>query len=513
MPPRTGAPTAATMWQARRLFGLGKLEWHAVRGIAARPADIGRSVARSVFSRGSRAAGDGAPTRPADDVRPADDAMSRRRRDPPSPATRTISARPVLAEAPYLWLPTLAAVALLLFLVGPLGSMVQQPIVTTERLLIYGGVVAFVAVYLWAIPADLAGRARGRAAPATALLALLALVISLLDRQPDWTVLFIATATAAGRITPSRVAVGAVAAVAVLAALVLLFSGRLPVAAVESAFETALVGLVVLSFSQLERTAHQLALAQAEVARLAADSERARIARDLHDLLGHSLSLIALKTELARRMLERDPRRAAAELTEIEAVARNSLRDVREAVAGYRQVNLDTELDGARMALVAAGIEVTIERPAADLDPSVDPLLGWIVREGITNVVRHSAASRCAITIEALPAATRLEIVDDGRGPDPRRVNLSLPPGSGLAGIRERVLAAGGELEAGRGVDGGFRLAVRVPVGAAPGEAAPGQTAVEPWQPPPADVSEMPAARPGDRPGPSNGGTGQGGPP
>jgi two-component system, NarL family, sensor histidine kinase DesK len=376
------------------------------------------------------------------------------------------------SERPYLWLPILVAVGLLLFLAGPLGTEVREPIDRIDRVLTFGGVAIFVGVYLWAIPADLAGRGSGRAGPAAAALALLGVAISLLDRGPDWTVLFIGAATAAGRITPSRSALAAIVGTAALAGLVLLAAGRPVPDAVKSAFEVSLVGLVVLGFSQLQRTARQLELTRAEVARLAAESERARIARDMHDLLGHSLSVIALKTELARRMLERDPGRAAAELADVEAVVRTSMRDVREAVAGYRQIDLDTELAGARMALSAAGLEVTIERPPDALEPAADALLGWIVREGVTNVVRHSDGTRCSIEVRARDGEVALEIVDDGHGSRRAGPEPASPSGSGLAGIRERVEAAGGRMEAGRPAEGGFRLLAVVPVGASQGGSA-----------------------------------------
>ena len=398
--------------------------------------------------------------------------MSEGGRDPGRRDEGTSRPRSAPSESPYLWLPILVAVGLLLFLVGPLGSEVQEPIDTIDRVLIYAGVAVFVAVYLWAIPADLAGRGSGRAVPATVVLALLGVGISLLDRGPDWTVLFLAAATAAGRITPSRGALAAIVVTAALAGLALLAAGRPVADAVESAFEVSLVGFVVLGFSQLQRTARQLELSRAEVARLAAESERARIARDMHDLLGHSLSLIALKTELARRMLERDPRRAAAELGDVEAVVRTSMRDVREAVAGYRQIDLDTELTGARMALSAAGLEVTIERPADALEPAADALLGWIVREGVTNVVRHSDGTRCSIQVRARDGEVALEIVDDGHGSRGAGPELASPSGSGLAGIRERVEAAGGRMEAGRPAEGGFRLLAVVPAVASQGGSA-----------------------------------------
>ncbi|MDA8237003.1 MAG: sensor histidine kinase [Chloroflexi bacterium] len=419
--------------------------------------------------------------------------------DRPAPPPAAPSAAPpvpgaALQDQPYLWIPIAVAVGLLVFLAGPLGSEIREPIYTAERLVIYAGVAAFVAVYLWAIPADLAGRGVGRPLPAAVLLVLLAVGIALLDRGSDWTVLFMAAATAAGRITPSRGALAATAVIAGLGALVLLVPERAPARAIGSAFEVALTGLVVLGFSQLERTARQLARAQAEVARLAADGERARIARDLHDLLGQSLSVIALKTELARRMIERDPPRASAELGDVEAVVRSSLRDVREAVAGYRRLSLDTELAGARMALSAAGIAVEVRHPADPLDQATDTLLGWVVREGTTNVVRHSGSAHCAITVEATAHEARLEILDDGRGAEPRGPARGSATGSGLAGIRERVEAAGGTLDAGPPPEGGYRLVVVVPVPAEPAAAsAPAAAATGPAIDPPGATSRRAA--------------------
>ncbi len=369
-------------------------------------------------------------------------------------------------DQPYLWLPTLVAIGLLFFLVGPLGREVREP-VDSVRLLTYAGLVAFVLVYLWAIPRDLAGRRSDRLAPAVVILAALALAISLLDARAMWTVLFIATATGAGRLTPSRTALAAILATAVLAAIAPLAHGIESIRTLESSVEVALVGLVVVGFSQSERTSRELRVAQAEVARVATDLERARIARDLHDLLGHSLSMIALKTELARRLIGRDPERAAEELADVEDVVRTSLRDVRQAVAGYRQIDLEAELAGARVALVAAGFEVLIERPEEPLDPATDALLGWIVREGVTNVVRHSAGAQCSITIERTGSGTRLEILDDGPSPLPGTpARASVGTGRGLRGVSERVALAGGSVEFGWPKGGGYRLAVTVPIGA-----------------------------------------------
>lgn len=380
-------------------------------------------------------------------------------------------------DQPYLWLPTLVAIGLLFFLVGPLGREIREPISSVERVLTYAGLVAFVLVYLWAIPGDLAGRRTGRLVPAVAILALLAVGISFLDNRAMWTVLFIATAAGAGRITPSRSALVGVVAVSALAAFTLLAHDVEWIRTLESSVEVALVGLVVVGFSQYQRTSRELQLAQAEIARVATDVERARIARDLHDLLGQSLSVIALKTELARKLISRDPASAADELADVEDVVRTSLRDVRQAVAGYRQVDLEAELAGARLALVAAGFDVLIERPDDPLDPATDSLFGWVVREGITNVVRHSRGAQCSISIERVDDGTRLEILDDGPSPIPgAQARISVGSGRGLRGIRERVAQAGGSVESGWRDGGGYQLVVLVPAAAAgPRQGSTGQ--------------------------------------
>jgi two-component system sensor histidine kinase DesK len=242
----------------------------------------------------------------------------------------------------------------------------------------------------------------------------------------------------------------------------------------------------VFSYSTARRveTTNMLRRTRAELARTAAAEERLRIARDLHDLLGHSLSLITLKAELAGRVIGADPDRAAREISELECVARQSLADVREAVAGYRQPDLAAELAAARQLLETAGMTVTIDVTATGgLPQEVDAALAWTVREGTTNVVRHSRATHVSIHASAGPSAAVAEISDDGpawAGDDMPHVQVgSLAPtgrlaavtqarpvlaGSGLAGLAERVRALGGELAAGA-VDGrGFLLRVVVPL-------------------------------------------------
>ena len=395
------------------------------------------------------------------------DAVIRRRRAPGTTSASSASGR---IDRPSEWLPGLVAIGLLVFVLAPLGGEFRDRGVQTDRLPRNVALVAFIAIYLWALLREGMRPAGLRALGGALVLLAIATWICLVDRASNWAVLFVAAAAVGGRLVPSRRALFVIVTAAGAAAVVLqgtgsgFAAGRTFERTLESVFEVALVGLGMLGFSQLERTARQLDRAQGEVARLAADGERARIARDLHDLLGHSLSLVALKAELARRMLGRDPARAAQELSEVETLVRTSLRDVREAVAGYRRVDLDTELAGARIALLAAGIPIEIERPLEAFDPATDTLLGWVVREGTTNVVRHSGAAKCSIRVETTKRQVRLEITDDGRErTDADRASVGAV-GHGLIGIRERVEAAGGEMDAGQRAGGGYRLAVTIPV-------------------------------------------------
>jgi two-component system sensor histidine kinase DesK len=201
----------------------------------------------------------------------------------------------------------------------------------------------------------------------------------------------------------------------------------------------------------------ELMQAREELARSAVAEERMRFARDLHDLLGHSLSLIALKSELAGRLAERDPARARQEMADVEDAARRALAEVRDAVSGYRQVSLAQALAEARSALSAAGIGLRAPAAGEPLPAAVDAVLGWVVREATTNVLRHSGARSVVVDLGTTDDDVGLTVTDDGRGG-------TGPRGAGLSGLAERVEAVGGRLAAGP-VDGrGFRLAVVVPV-------------------------------------------------
>jgi two-component system, NarL family, sensor histidine kinase DesK len=215
-------------------------------------------------------------------------------------------------------------------------------------------------------------------------------------------------------------------------------------------------GLAVTGVVQIMQRNAQLAAAHAEIARLAVADERNRFARDLHDLLGHSLTVVSVKTELAARMVRLAPERAEAELADVQRLAREALADVRAAVAGYRGLSLDAELAAARTALDAAGIEADLPHAGSAVPPERQELFAWAIREAVTNVVRHSQAKHCRIEL----TPTSLTVVDDGRGP-----TAGAADGHGLAGLRERVDTAGGTLSVASAPDGGFVLRVVVPEG------------------------------------------------
>ncbi len=198
----------------------------------------------------------------------------------------------------------------------------------------------------------------------------------------------------------------------------------------------------------------QLTRARELVVDLAVSRERERVARDVHDILGHSLTVITVKTELVGRLIEgTGPERARTEVAEIEQLARGALADVRATVAGTREVSLAGELAAARRALDSAGIEAELPLSVEGAPAAHRELFAWTLREGITNVVRHSAARHCRVHWDA----DCLEVVDDGRG-----VGVTAA-GTGLAGLRARAEAAGARLESGSVPGGGFRLRLVVP--------------------------------------------------
>ncbi|WP_245238949.1 sensor histidine kinase [Streptomyces sp. MZ04] len=224
------------------------------------------------------------------------------------------------------------------------------------------------------------------------------------------------------------------------------------------AYGTFISVMVTAAILALSETVKELRSTREELARSAVEKERLRFSRDLHDLLGHTLSVIVVKAEATRRLAPRDLDAALGQVSDIESVGRQALTEIREAVTGYREGSLATELDRARDLLEAAGIEAVVRQSGPPLAPQTAALLGWVVRECATNVVRHSRAAHCEIEVAGTAERTRLLIADDGRGVG------SGAPGSGLKGLAERLAVAGGSLESGPAPQGGFRVTAMLPV-------------------------------------------------
>jgi two-component system sensor histidine kinase DesK len=325
------------------------------------------------------------------------------------------------------------------------------------------GLVAFGLLYLFAVPRAIPRGPRHRFGTIGVMLALSVLLTLLIGLDGLATSVYDA---AAGVVLLSPVLSMPMALV--LAAIMVGLPPLVPGWHSSPQWSTALsvLGAAFIGFAvvTLIRSNSALRVARDEVASLAAEQERLRIARDMHDLLGHSLTTVTVKTELARRLMRRDLERAEAELADVERLSRQALADVRAAVAGYREVSLAVEVATAREVLAAAGIEADLPRAVDDVPAELRELFGWAVREGVTNVVRHSRARTVRISV----ASRSVEVLDDGAGPG----DDGPAPGSGgagLSGLAERVARAGGSLAFGP-VPGGYRLRVEVP---APGPLAP----------------------------------------
>lgn len=219
-------------------------------------------------------------------------------------------------------------------------------------------------------------------------------------------------------------------------------------------FFSLAVGTGNLAGAQRMRAGQRLALAHQENAQLAKVAERERIARDLHDVLGHTLSVVVLKSELAGKLVESDPQRARSEMADVEKIARTALAEVREAIRGYRSQGLPAEIDHARATLDAAGVTLECVTPAPDLRPAEETMLSLILREAVTNIVRHARASACRIAVTQSGGRTTLLVEDDGRG----GIRME---GNGLRGMRERVASLGGALHIES--SGGTRLSIEIP--------------------------------------------------
>lgn len=393
-----------------------------------------------------------------------------------SPQGRSAKSNERFLVYPY-WL---AAVVWLPFNIPPLIALFQMPF-SLRLLLTLAGVAFFIAIYVWTAW-DSAYRLAGFLPPRrfavpgplwlpVAVLLLLSMVLVSFAGNA-WGGMFIFTVASAGfRFSPLRTGQTIVG----LDLLIIVFSWlghqSLSYLLGQGVFLVTIVGITCIGASWAARSNRELRAARQELARLAVSEERLRFARDLHDLLGHTLSLIAIKSELAGRLVPTAPERAVAEIGDVEQAARKALQEVREAVVGYRQPTLVDELHAAREILTAAGIDFTQKGDGVVLPAPVEAVLSWAVREGVTNVIRHSRARHCTITVTQHAGSVRTEIVDDGRGNGYGGDGHTASPssaaghgGSGLRGLSERVAALGGTCEAGPRSGGGFRLAVSLPV-------------------------------------------------
>lgn len=215
----------------------------------------------------------------------------------------------------------------------------------------------------------------------------------------------------------------------------------------DTAYATWISTMVTAAIMSLSEAVRQLREAREELARRAVEEERLRFSRDLHDLLGHTLSVIVVKSEAARRLAPRDLDAALVQVSDIESVGRQALTEIREAVTGYREGSLTTDLDRAASALRAAGITPTVHRSGPPLAAQTEVLLGWVVREAVTNAVRHSGAERCEISVEGSPERVRLRVWDDGRG-----VTWGTGPVAGRGSALDSEPATGPVPDAGEGL-------------------------------------------------------------
>lgn len=314
--------------------------------------------------------------------------------------------------------------------------------------------VAFAATYMSLWVRARADRARliespplRFSAPYLAVLVLLGAVMVATLGEPG-TAAIVYVAVSVVMVTPFRVAAPLVVSMVL---------GSLALGAVEDwgsqvslAFGVMAASVAIFGMRAVMRRNIDLLRAEQENAGLAVENERTRFARDLHDILGHSLTVITVKAELAQRLLDVDLERARTELADLERLSRDALADVRRAVEGYRELTLPGELARARAALAAAEIEAHLPNSADDVPTDLRELFAWTVREGVTNVIRHSGARTCEVALTPVSA----EVRDDGQGCSGSGVG-----GSGLAGLRERAAAVGATVVT-RTLEPGFCLRV-----------------------------------------------------
>ncbi len=349
----------------------------------------------------------------------------------------------------------------LLFLTGPTADLARSSLPAARLAAVAVGFALFLAVYVELVRPGSGWYRHGPRSTLAGLTTLLALAVATraLGAPSSFDLLYVFFAAAVGMRLQARAALVVIVTTGVSLAVALRLAGESSSSYGAKGLSEIAIGAMMVAFARQIRVNGELRRARGEISRLAVSEERLRIARDLHDLLGHSLSTIALKSELAARLVESDPARAASEIADVQDVSRQALAEVRDAVQGYRQLALDDALAGARSALTAAGIDCELEGMPADLPQDVEEVFAWAVREATTNVVRHSGAERCAVRIRDGVGEAVMEVEDDGRA-----ASGAVRAGSGLAGLAERVEAIRGRLEAGTAPGGGFLVRLVVPL-------------------------------------------------
>jgi two-component system, NarL family, sensor histidine kinase DesK len=351
------------------------------------------------------------------------------------------------------WLSTMVWPALFLFyLIQPVVEAYHMPHSSSYRLTVVVVVVVYAVSYVGLLGVGRRWRPVFRLA-GVAWLFLMPVLLAAVggsDRLVFWTYAI----AAALILLPRNVGV----TIGLASAVVMLLSGLIERGTPhwDNAMLLVVMSMAMFGFMALNQTVAELRAARDQVAELAVAGERARLSRDLHDVLGHSLTTITVKAGLARRVLESraDTERAIAEVSDVERLSRQALTEVRATVSGYRAASLPAELAGARAALRAAEITADLPHAVDNVPVQLQEPFAYVLREGVTNVIRHSGASRCQVRL----GDSWIEVRDNGSGP---AVNAN---GNGLAGLTERLAALGGTVEAGSAADGGFRLRATVPV-------------------------------------------------
>ena len=363
-----------------------------------------------------------------------------------------------------LWLP---------FTIPPFLSLFQAHLPLPRLIAALVGVAFYFIIYLWAswrraqyliARSSLPRHLDASTWLTITALTLLSIMIVLLGGN-EWLGLFFFTCGYAGGSLPVRWTIFTAIVLALLATGIGWLTGYGIADLVQTIVFIPAIILITRIVMWSITTSWQLHAAREEITRLAVTTERLRIARDLHDLLGHNLSLIALKSELARRLVNVAPERAIVEISDVENVARTTLQEVREAVTAYRQPTLKSELQAAQEILAAAGITYHFDGNESMIDAlptTVEAVLSWTVREGVTNVIRHSRAHECTIRVTRDAHEVGIEVVDDGAGAS--SIYSSDNQGNGLRGLAERVETLGGRCQASPRDGGGFMLTVSVPL-------------------------------------------------